>query len=455
MKKIHIILFVIVAALTACTEVEYKRKHYPDSQPVIEEVSIKPVLGEGNTVNTGDSIEVSAVVSDPLIPLSTLEIQIIVQDRLVGNEKIRTKDQHATPAAKFRIPFYANMPDNIHPEIYLRLENVEGNAAELTIPDNRNVTIKRPAFGDKLYFVMEDKTVYTANRQIGSTTDYATSKLNIESTKVRFRIAEKITQDNQIDYSGYVWGYKNGELTTIEEGEDLYEYSDPLITKINRFRFNIFSFGFDVDADRVDPVSVNGRRLEKETISNTTYMTLTLALTEGAEVVFSGIGDLGKALNPDFFSNISGNKATFTGLTGSYKLLQNPTTGFVHIQQPEATYPNALWICGEGLGFAAEPYSTSTRWGWDKPEDYIFCRKISDGVFQTTFYTQSSFNMKFYHINTWDKGEELSSDYTLSPANLLQKSSDGNWVSGTGVTSGVYRVTINVNDKTTLLEVVN
>jgi hypothetical protein len=118
-----------------------------------------------------------------------------------------------------------------------------------------------------------------------------------------------------------------------------------------------------------------------------------------------------------------------------------------------------LWLDGTGLGFPGAPYKTTTSWNWNKPEDYVFCRKISDGIFQATFYAES-FDMKFFHQRMWG-GEENSEMYTLTPASLIKTGVDnqgqpnGNWVAGADVIPGVYRVTININDHTTVIERIN
>jgi len=223
---------------------------------------------------------------------------------------------------------------------------------------------------------------------------------------------------------------------------------------MQQFRFNVQSFDFDVEAERVTPMTVDGKQMTLETIGGIQYFTLTTPFSANGTVEFSGINDLANALNPDFFSDISGNKAQFTGPAGSYRLAYNPENGFMYIDQPGATFPDALWVTGTGMGFAKEPYQTTTSWGFDTPQQCIFCKKVEDGIFQVTFYTDG-FNMKFYHINTWDQGEENSSGYTLTPGDLLQSTSDGNWESGAALTPGVYRITINVNAKTTVIEPYN
>ncbi|MCD7971597.1 MAG: DUF5016 domain-containing protein [Candidatus Azobacteroides sp.] len=460
MKNIYKFLVAGLILLVSCSEDDLERVYYPHSQPIIEEASLTSLSGE-NQVIAGDSVLFTAKVSDPVTPLSTLEVTFVIQDRLVLKEKIRTTDLQSEISAKFQIPFYANLEDGTVPEVFLTLENVEGDKTEATLSEENNIQINKPSFGNRLYFVMQNGTVYTANRVLGSQSEYQTPKLNLAETSIRFKIAEKITSDNEIDYSGFVWGDANDQLAIIEEDGNFYQYTDPLIITINQFKFDVYSFDFTVDAERYNPIIVSGVELEAETLDGNSYMSANIGFSTDQEVEFSGIDNLSDALNPDFFEYISDTKAKFLGLSGSYKILYNTNTGFIYVEQSDAVYPNALWICGTGIGFAQPPYSTTTSWNWSKPEDYRFCRKISDGVFQVTFYADD-FDMKFFHQRMWgnDDGseEENSSGYTITPTTLMKAGANdagepnGNFVAGDAFTAGVYRVVINVNDKTIGIE---
>jgi hypothetical protein len=129
------------------------------------------------------------------------------------------------------------------------------------------------------------------------------------------------------------------------------------------------------------------------------------------------------------------------------------------VEQADAIYPDAMWICGTGLGFPKPAYAATIKWDWTQPTDYIFCKKVSDGVFEATFYAGSTYDMKFFHQRTWG-GEERSDDgYTLSPANMIigggGATPNGNCASPTGFTAGVYKVKLDMNAKTITMEKIN
>jgi hypothetical protein len=130
------------------------------------------------------------------------------------------------------------------------------------------------------------------------------------------------------------------------------------------------------------------------------------------------------------------------------------------VEQPAATYPAALWFDGVGFGRPQARVKTSS-WNWNSPLEYVFCRKVSEGVFQTTVYAEHEinedtenawrycYNTKFFHQRGWG-GEVNGAEYTLPP--LLHSPADeaGN-IKGTDSfvgAAGVYRITIDTNNKT-------
>ncbi|MFV0470344.1 MAG: DUF5016 domain-containing protein [Dysgonomonas sp.] len=431
---------------SACEEKD-ERTVFSHSTPVIENAALS-ALTQSDAIVAGDSVEFTAVVSDPTTPLSTIEVQIVMNDRLVVKEKLRTKDQNATVKAKYKIPFYADLEDGTYPEVHLKLENVEGDVTEMTLPNEKNVKVNRPVFGSKLYLVdeIEDK-VYELNKASGSAYDYELPVGSYGKSK-HFRIAEKLESDGKtIDYSGFVWAKVNDQLEIVyDQQNSAMTIEDPLILDIQQIHFNVQSFAYTFDANWYEAMTIGGQEFATST-EYSGYLKVEIALTQGEEYKISGFSNLQTVLNPDFFTYISNSKARFEGLTGTYSLYYKPTTGFMYVEQASTVYPDAMWICGTGLGFPQTTYASTTKWDWTQPADYVFCRKISNGVFQGTFYAASTYDMKFFHQRTWG-GEELSSNYTVSPASLISATSGGNLGSPAGFTAGVYKVVIDVNAKT-------
>jgi hypothetical protein len=438
----------------ACRQDEL-RTYFPDSTPVIESASIYSENETGQAVVLfGDSIVLEATVLDAKTPLSTLQIEIIVNDNLVQKATIRTAGNQSTVREKYKIPLTAHAGNNSDVEIYLKLTNVEGNTVEKALTGQMKAV--RPTFGDPFYFVLQDGNVIEAHPEAGNPDNYQSEPVNIAAAGVKFKIAQKLTGDRKIDYSGFVWGDVNGELALCAETDPYFEYRDPLILVFKQLFFNVYSFDFSVDAERRTVIQIDGVELTATAMDGVDYLTVNKTLAKDQIVTFGGFNDLPNTLHPDFFETLSTNQAKFTGWPGTYQILYNPDTGFLYIEQPEAQYPDALWLDGTGMGFPGTPYLATTSWNWNKPEDYIFCRKIENGVFQATFYS-NRFDMKFFHQRMWGD-EENSSNYTLTPVTLMaagrndQGAPNGNWVAGVAFTPGVYRVVINLNNKTSNIE---
>ncbi len=139
--KYTCIVGLALVAFTACEDNETKTT----SQPTISNVSISPTAG----LTYGDSIAVSASVSDEVTPLSTLDIQVIVADVEIYKKSIRTKGNSANVSAKFKLPFAANAEDNGEVTVKLQSINIDGFSTSQT----ETLQAARPILGDILYLV--------------------------------------------------------------------------------------------------------------------------------------------------------------------------------------------------------------------------------------------------------------------------------------------------------------
>lgn len=458
--KINVLLF-LVLALFSCEEDEL-RTHYPDSTPKIESVAVNATSGS-EVIIFGDSIRVNANISDTKTPLSTLTVSLVINDEVVLRDSMRTKGNEFELSKTYKVPLVAYAEDGMGISVKFRSINVEGNVKEELVENTIKANVP-PAFGNRLYIVLADGTVYNLNKRLGAQTGYQSVRFNVSGPAISFKIAEKLTADNQIDYSGFVWGNVNGKLGTCGEDDPYFAYTESLALAFRQIFFDTYSFELDYDIDLLPPALINGQQMDGEIIDGTVYMTMSLNLKNGDEVAFSGEGFDILIANPDFFEITEAGKATFLGVDDTYDLYYDYLTGFLYVNHGEVEQdsqsPDYMWMCGEGMGFPGEPHSTPSAWGWENPQKYFFCRKVSDGVFQVTFYSDKM-NMKFFHQPKWDNGEEISTNYALSPATLMKAGEDssgaanGNFVAGDDFTPGIYKVTLNMNSKTCTIEAVN
>jgi hypothetical protein len=465
MKKYIIFSLLAVLLLTtySCQE-EQLRVIYPESHPVFDSVYVAETQ-----ITYGDSITLRLGVSDSKTPLSTLSIKVVVNDEILASEVIRTKDNSATYSAKYSIPFIARMPDNADVEVHLKSVNVEGFETDTIIATTIAKRVPIPdlwitfpfAAGIKLTLKDPAKHLYVAEN------------LNLASS-ITFRIASKVRSGNRVDFTGIVFGNPNGSFGLIKTADDpMLTLSDPTIYGFTKITVDLFNFTVTGDGKKLEPASeLNLTSFATTPLNSTDHLNITSArnwkslqmyMGKDVNVTFTGFGDITNALTPDFFQITGTNTAKFLGETGIYMLYYQPDAKFMYVEQPNAKFPAVLWLDGVGAGRPAAPFMKTTSWNWNSPEEYIFCRKVSDGVYQATFYAdhvidptavepwRHTFSMKFFHQRGWG-GEEDARTYTLNTDLLSAPTAAdvGNFVGTANFVGqqGVYRITINTNAKT-------
>ena len=198
--------------------------------------------------------------------------------------------------------------------------------------------------------------------------------------------------------------------------------------------------------------------------TNEDWKSIKMYLGKDTEMSISGLTDVANSMDPTFFEVTGTGKVKFLGETGIYMVYYLPRLDYVFVEQPEAVYPNAMWLVGVGMGPARTPAVKTSSWNWNSPLEYHFCRKVTEGVFVAVFYANHevdptaaepwrlTFGVKFMHQRTWGD-EEGSQNYAMPNSYLYSPSPNdkGNF-NGTpdfANLPGIYRFTININNKTT------
>lgn len=114
------------------------------------------------------------------------------------------------------------------------------------------------------------------------------------------------------------------------------------------------------------------------------FLGIALELHKGDEVTFSNFGDVRKMLQPDFFENITKDKATFIGVDGNYKLYYDPINKLTYLENRSVNYPDGLWVCGSSFGHPQAGRVTVGAWTFNLPSDAFQCVKVADNIFETT-----------------------------------------------------------------------
>jgi len=472
---INSIIFGLLIFFVASCQEEELRVHFPTSMPVFDNA----VVAE-NAITYGDSITLSVGVSDPLTPLSTLEIKVVVGDEIIATESVRTKGNSATYTQKYAVPFVAHMPQGAKVEVHLSSINVEGTAKDTII---ENTIASRPAI-PTIYLVTATKTVELKLTDAAKHI-YTAEGLSLEN-QISFRLATKVNWLKKIDWANpdnLIFGWINGGVNLIDvtinnnivsTTGDVIQLADPTLMGFKKITLDLYNFTIKGEGDKLMPATaMNINTFGTVELSSTDHLNVTtkeswksnkMYLGKGTEMTISNLADVSNSMDPTFFEVTGTNTVKFLGETGVYTVYYLPRLNYVFVEQTDAVYPNALWLVGVGMGPARTPGVKTSSWNWNSPLEYRFCRKVSEGVFETVFYANHevdptaaepwrlTFGVKFMHQRNWGN-EESSQNYAMPNSYLYSPSPNdkGNF-NGTAEFAnlpGIYRFTIDINNKTT------
>ncbi|MDR1544294.1 MAG: DUF5016 domain-containing protein [Prevotellaceae bacterium] len=463
MKNISKIL-IIFAAITLFSCKEELRVKYPYSVPTLTGVSVAEteiIYGDSITLTVGE-------ISDEVTPLSTLEVKIVANNLILAKETVRTKGNKASYSAKYQIPFGAYMAEGSEVIVYLSAINVEGNHTDTVISS----TIAHRPVIEQLNVVLTTGGAHLLPLIDAENCIYSANDLTL-GNDISFYLAEKVSRFGNIDWTGYVFGLVNGGIGLVQEGGAPLSLTDLTIMGYKEVAVDLLYFTVEASGDPLQPIEeMDIATFEEVIISSTNHLGTSdggmvwkkavLYLGFDSEITVSGVTDVAHGFSPDFFEVISANTVKFLGETGIYTVYYLPVADYVWVEQTAATYPAALWLDGVGMGRPQQPYAKTSSWNWNSPLEYVFCKKVSEGVFQATIYVEHEinadtenawrycFNAKFFEQRGWG-GETDARQYTINtPLLTAPTTADiGNFKGTEALTTqaGVYRFTININTK--------
>lgn len=465
--NIQIILSAILALCLGSCQEEDLRVHYPVSNPVFDSASVAE-----NAIVYGDSITLNVGVSDKKTPLSTLEIKVVINDEIISSKTIRTKGYSAVYDTIYPIPFTAHMPDNAEVEVHLSSVNVEGYKTDTVL---FNTIVSRPVISS-VWLVSATKSVELT---LTDAANYIYSAQGLDlGNEVTFRLATKVNKFKKVDWTGLVFGSVNGGLGLIASDGAWITLSDPTLIGFNKFTLDLYNFTITGEGKKFEPATeINLSTFQTVSLKSTNHLgtettedwkKAQIYLGNNTNMTLTGLANPANTMSPDFFEATGTNTVKFIGETGIYTLYYLPSANYLYLEQPDAVYPNALWLCGVGFGRPSTPYTKTASWNWNTPQEYSYCRKVAPGIFQTTIYVEHEadnnfgselwrhqLSVKFFHQRGWTGSEESSLQYTM-PANLVAQT-DGNWGGTPALNTafGVYRMTVNLNTMVTTFDKIN
>ncbi|MDD4991541.1 MAG: RagB/SusD family nutrient uptake outer membrane protein [Paludibacter sp.] len=438
---------------------------YPKSVPGFDVANVTQTV-----INFGDPIDLHVTVSDPVTPLLAVKVNIIINNTTVSSETVITSGNQSDFNRTYRIPLVKQANDNTDIKISLTSTNIAGYSKDTVISTTK---ANRPSMPD-LYLVLDGASI-GKKLTLTDAANYIYSISGLTSgTSISYKLATKVkTAFKKVDWSGLVFGKVGDGIGIIDSTGLSITSSDASLIGITEFSFDAYNFTAKVGGNKLQAVKtldVTTDLVANPTslVNNTGFRGASIYFGEGVEITFTGITNLANNLSPDYFQVTGTNTAKFLGKTGLYKAYYLTTAGYLYVEPlPDAIYPDALWICGTGLGRPQTPLAITSSWNWNNPLDYAPCRLVSPGVYQVTVYCKNdaisdvlgTLNFKFFHKRGWwDGHEELSTNYTVSsPFNSTSVVGNSGNVVGLSTLpfEGVYRITLNQNDMTIKAEKLN
>jgi hypothetical protein len=460
MKRLIIIIPVLITVLVISCRPDEQLVTYPKSYPTLDVAEVAEDM-----ITYGDSITLNVTVSDKT-PLSTLEVTVAVNNEVVTSESIRTKGKSATVSRRYRVPFVANRPDNERVKVYISSVNVDGWTTDTIL----STTIaKRPVINE-LWLVPTIGKSYKMTLIDSANLIYYVEGMSYGTT-ITYRLATKVDKFFKVDFSGLVFGKVGDGVGVIDASGDPLTSTDETLVGISKFTFDALKFTVEVGGKLLEPVTTLdlNAELSPMVMASKNFLGGNVYFGEGVEVTFTGLTNLPNSLPPDYFEITGENTATFLGPTAIYKAYYYIDGAYLYVEpQPDVIYPEAMWVCGTGFGRPSAPYETTSSWNWNTPFDYAPCRLVSTGVYQLTIYGNNSdpevdgygtLDFKFFFKRGWwDAAHEIdAADYTLTPPffGRTDTGNTGNVNGGSTSFEGVFRITLNMNDKTITLEKIN
>ncbi len=452
--KLIAFIGMLTLLLTSCQQDEYGPRK--ESMPVFEGVALNPT-----TLTFGDSVMLTATIKDPKVNLASLAYEITSEGKTLATGTVPLTGNEQSVNHPIYIALISGQSDNAAVQVKLTAFNMLKNLAKHEIS---GISGKRPVY-QQLYLVTNNGAVETL--QAKSDGKFENDNLNLPPS-FRFKIAEKLHADKSIDFSGDVYGNVNGKLAPIDaSGESAFMQ----LTNgdyVKTFSFDSKSFQASMTGSGGDSEGFVLSAFEYVDVSGEVCYTHKRNLEKGKTyATFGKLADVQAVYNLDFFERVSAGKVKFLGETGEYTLYFNPVRKVMIVGVEKPSYPNYLVVCGTGLGYPTRISSeaiaavypgrqrTHTSWGFGHVLQYMLMRRLSENVYQGTFYTPADSDrnagFKPFENTAWSK-EKKANMFTFTGEKII--SGDNNWnIKPEAVSEpGVYRFTVDLNTNTVHVE---
>ncbi|MDR0892051.1 MAG: hypothetical protein LBN24_05505 [Mediterranea sp.] len=425
-----------------------------DDSYTIAPPTIVSVTPDKTSIQYGDTLRLTATLTDPVANLAQLTIGVRVADRLIATKLVPLSSQQEEGLViAVPIPFTAGL-SNGDLNLQLTLTNVLKASTSM---DVTGVSATRPSF-DKFYLVTDDGNVLTLNASTGD--QYTAQGLQLLNN-ISYKIAQRLTAANQPDYTGLVLGDVSGHIGQIDEDGSSLFVAAPGKSFITQLTFDAQAFTMTADGIAINGDVLDPSVWESTELAGEDFLTLDISLFNGEKL--APIGELANPTlmyNADFFDRTAADRLTFLGATGDYTLYYNVQRQNVSLlPKTPAAYPDYMLVTGGGIGAPSpvEGDKSTCWWSFSNVRDYLIARKTGDDLYQLTLWVNAKadswVSFKVYQSRTQDPPYGYS-DFTWTGDNAFEGIDGGN-IAPLSPTAGVYRLTLNMASMTVNVETLN
>lgn len=449
-NKISIILFAALI-LASCQKKVNKDVVWPvwASKPFVENAMLRGMNGE-TKVNAGDMVRFTARVYDKYNDLASYTLEFKAGNTVISSVPGIVKGASDTIELETIMPFGAYYEEgSFYPEVSLIVNNVVNGSTTKRLDNDHNVSVIRPATPAKLYIIDNKGTSYDLER-IDDTYDFK-SNADLSMIGSSFHIAQKVA-GGQPDYSGLVWGYKDGTCIAARSQIDPIPTPSSQGYGIRNFTFSVYSFELSKVVNHT--VTIDKHKMEDQLKGGAHYLVKeNVQLVRDCIVEFENFTNVEPLLQEDRFADITATSARFTGPTRAWRFFMNEDNSWM-IVNTNNNEDDLVWITGKYGGYPKEPYTSCTfDWFGTEPHGYLSMVKVADDAskYRILVHLEDNFELKVYGKVSW--GTELIWK-TVTPETITI-TSENYGLKGSTFTEGVYMITYDKSTEEVKMEKYN
>ncbi|MFD2555265.1 DUF5016 domain-containing protein [Sphingobacterium tabacisoli] len=392
MKRIiYIPLILLVVSFLSCS----KDLQVEKSVPTISRVE---TVGAVIAVTVPSTVSFNVTVEDAVRPLSTLDIEVLINDLVVESRSIRTKGHRATVENEaIAIPFVKDMDPVEDVVVRFTSINVDGDHA------TKDIIIKatRPILPSTLYYLIEGASPILLTNSIANPFVYKSAEGIFES-----KVSGKIATESSLVDADFIWGkgrYESESAIVGSTGDDIeFDYTGMIVKQII---FDAQTFLIDVQGDVATKITLNPRN----DATDSEMKSAIVSLKKGQFLEIAGV-NMESNLNPDFFNHSASSKIyEFLGEDGDWEIIYSPKYKGLWVTRLQDEAPTNYWVVGHGFTTATSWHADYKGIGWDLDDfkQVAYARKIEEKVYQATVFISNehdweSFEFQFYSNRTWE-----------------------------------------------------